>query len=225
MRKTICDLGGIVMKTILKRNVSFVTALLLVLLCFTGCGMKPDDAKAYVQSTLDAGYKASFDEYVKITESTKEEAQKLFDNNIDTVTNSLGFSALGATEETNEKYRELLKEIFAKAKYTVGEVKEKDGGFEVEVSAEPMEIFVGVEDELVAKLQDEVTKSGGDIKEDEINQLAIDMMYDLLTEKLASVTYGEPKSVTVHVTKNSDGVWNITESDLQAVDAALFSIP
>lgn len=62
------------MKTILKRNVSFVTALLLVLLCFTGCGMKPDDAKAYVQSTLDAGYKASFDEYVKITESTKEEA-------------------------------------------------------------------------------------------------------------------------------------------------------
>lgn len=184
------------MKTILKRNVSFVTALLLVLLCFTGCGMKPDDAKAYVQSTLDAGYKASFDEYVKITESTKEEAQKLFDNNIDTVTNSLGFSALGATEETNEKYRELLKEI-----------------------------FVGVEDELVAKLQDEVTKSGGDIKEDEINQLAIDMMYDLLTEKLASVTYGEPKSVTVHVTKNSDGVWNITESDLQAVDAALFSIP
>ena len=51
------------------------------------------------------------------------------------------------------------------------------------------------------------------------------MMYDLLTEKLASVTYGEPQSVTVHVTKNSDGVWNITESDLQAVDAALFSIP
>ena len=95
----------------------------------------------------------------------------------------------------------------------------------MEVSAEPMEIFVGVEDELVAKLQDEVTKSGGDIKEDEINQLAIDMMYDLLTEKLASVTYGEPQSVTVHVTKNSDGVWNITESDLQAVDAALFSIP
>ena len=197
--------------------------VVMALTMLAGCGMKPDDAKAYVQATLDAGYKADFDEYAKITDSTKEDAQKLFDNNIDTVTNSLGFGALGATEETTEKYRELLKEIFAKAKYTVGDVKEKDGGFEVVVNAEPMQIFRGVQDELVTKLQEKVAKSGQP-KEEEINQLAIDMLYDLLTEKLASVTYGEPQSVTVHVTKDSNNVWNITESDLQAVDAALFTI-
>lgn len=197
--------------------------VVMALTMLAGCGMKPDDAKAYVQATLDAAYKADFDEYAKITDSTKEDAQKLFDNNIDTVTNSLGFGALGATEETTEKYRELLKEIFAKAKYTVGDVKEKDGGFEVVVNAEPMQIFSGVQDELVTKLQEKVAKSGQP-KEEEINQLAIDMLYDLLTEKLASVTYGEPQSVTVHVTKDSNNVWNITESDLQAVDAALFTI-
>ena len=197
--------------------------VVMALTMLAGCGMKPDDAKAYVQATLDAGYKADFDEYAKITDSTKEDAQKLFDNNIDTVTNSLGFGVLGATEETTEKYRELLKEIFAKAKYTVGDVKEKDGGFEVVVNAEPMQIFSGVQDELVTKLQEKVAKSGQP-KEEEINQLAIDMLYDLLTEKLASVTYGEPQSVTVHVTKDSNNVWNITESDLQAVDAALFTI-
>lgn len=211
------------MNAIRKRNVSLALVVVMALTMLAGCGMKPDDAKAYVQATLDAGYKADLDEYAKITDSTKEEAQKLFDNNIDTVTNSLGFSALGATEETTEKYRELLKEIFSKAKYTVGEAKEKDGGFEVEVTAEPMQIFSGVQDELVTKLQEEVKKSGQP-KEDEINQLAIDMLYDLLTEKLASVTYGEPQSITVHVTKDSNNVWNITESDLQAVDAALFTI-
>ncbi len=211
------------MKAIRKRNVSLAMVVVMALTMLAGCGMKPDDAKAYVQATLDAGYKADFDEYAKITDSTKEDAQKLFDNNIDTVTNSLGFGALGATEETTEKYRELLKEIFAKAKYTVGDVKEKDGGFEVVVNAEPMQIFSGVQDELVTKLQEKVAKSGQP-KEEEINQLAIDMLYDLLAEKLASVTYGEPQSVTVHVTKDSSNVWNITESDLQAVDAALFTI-
>ena len=211
------------MKAIRKRNVSLAMVVVMALTMLAGCGMKPDDAKAYVQATLDAGYKADYDEYAKITDSTKEDAQKLFDNNIDTVTNSLGFGALGATEETTEKYRELLKEIFAKAKYTVGDVKEKDGGFEVVVNAEPMQIFSGVQDELVTKLQEKVAKSGQP-KEEEINQLAIDMLYDLLTEKLASVTYGEPQSVTVHVTKDSNNVWNITESDLQAVDAALFTI-
>ena len=148
------------MKAIRKRHVSLAMVVVMALTMLAGCGMKPDDAKAYVQATLDAGYKADFDEYAKITDSTKEDAQKLFDNNIDTVTNSLGFGALGATEETTEKYRELLKEIFAKAKYTVGDVKEKDGGFEVVVNAEPMQIFSGVQDELVTKLQEKVAKSG-----------------------------------------------------------------
>ena len=210
------------MKTILKRNVSLILVGLMAVGMLAGCGMKPDDAKSYVQATLDAGYKANFDEYTKITDSTKEEAQKLFDNNIDTVTNSLGFSALGATEETMDKYRELLEEIFAKVKYTVGDAKETDGGFEVEVTAEPMEIFSGMQDELVAKMQEAV--AGKEISEDDVNQLAIDMVHELLSEKLADVTDGEPQTITVHVTKNSDGVWNITESDLQAVDAALFKI-
>ena len=66
--------------------------------------------------------------------------------------------------------------------------------------------------------------AGKEISEDDVNQLAIDMVHELLSEKLADVTYGEPQTITVHVTKNSDGVWNITESDLQAVDAALFKI-
>ncbi|MCI8560569.1 MAG: DUF5105 domain-containing protein [Dorea sp.] len=212
------------MKTMLKRKVSLVMVVMMVLGMLTGCGMKPDDAKAYVQATLDASYKAEFGEYAKITDSTEEEAQKLFDDNINKTINSLGFDALGATEETMDKYRELLKEISSKAKYTVGDVKEADGGFEVEVTAEPMEIFSGMQDELVAKMQEKATKSNEQLSEDKINQLAIDLVHELLTEKLAKVTYGEPKTITVHVTKNSDGVWNITESDLQTVDTSLFTI-
>lgn len=189
-----------------------------------GCGMKPEDAKAYVQATLDAGYKEDFGEYTKITESTKEEAQKLFDSNIDTVTNSLGLSQFGVSEEMTEKYRELLKETFSKAKYTVGDVKETDGGFEVKVSAEPMQMFVGLEDALIGELEKKVKESKEDLDEAAITQLTVDILYDILSQRLAEVTYGDAQEVTVHVTKNSDGVWNITEADLQALDSALFSI-
>lgn len=212
------------MKAILKRNVSLVMAAVMVLGMLTGCGMKPDDAKAYVQATLDAGYKANFDEYAKITDSTKEEAQKLFDGNIDTITSSFGFDALGATEETMDKYRELIKEIFAKVKYTVGEAKESDDGFEVEVTAEPMEIFSGLQEDLMSKVQEEIGKSDKEMNEEEAQQFAIDLVYNLLSDKLAEVTYGEAQTITVHVTKDSNGVWNITEDDLKAVDAALFTI-
>ena len=212
------------MKAMLRKSSLLVLVFAMALGMLAGCGMKPEDAKAYVQATLDAGYKEDFGEYTKITESTKEEAQKLFDSNIDTVTNSLGLSQFGVSEEMTEKYRELLKEAFSKAKYTVGDVKETDGGFEVKVSAEPMQMFVGLEDALIGELEKKVKESKEDLDEAAITQLTVDILYDILSQRLAEVTYGDAQEVTVHVTKNSDGVWNITEADLQALDSALFSI-
>ena len=212
------------MKAMLRKSSLLVLVFAMALGMLAGCGMKPEDAKAYVQATLDAGYKEDFGEYTKITESTKEEAQKLFDSNIDTVTNSLGLSQFGVSEEMTEKYRELLKETFSKAKYTVGDVKETDGGFEVKVSAEPMQMFVGLEDALIGELEKKVKESKVDLDEAAITQLTVDILYDILSQRLAEVTYGDAQEVTVHVTKNSDGVWNITEADLQALDSALFSI-
>ena len=212
------------MKAMLRKSSLLVLVFVMALGMLAGCGMKPEDAKAYVQATLDAGYKEDFGEYTKITESTKEEAQKLFDSNIDTVTNSLGLSQFGVSEEMTEKYRELLKETFSKAKYTVGDVKETDGGFEVKVSAEPMQMFVGLEDALIGELEKKVKESKEDLDEAAITQLTVDILYDILSQRLAEVTYGDAQEVTVHVTKNSDGVWNITEADLQALDSALFSI-
>lgn len=212
------------MKAMLRKSSLLVLVFAMALGMLAGCGMKPEDAKAYVQATLDAGYKEDFGEYTKITESTKEEAQKLFDSNIDTVTNSLGLSQFGVSEEMTDKYRELLKETFSKAKYTVGDVKETDGGFEVKVSAEPMQMFVGLEDALIGELEKKVKESKEDLDEAAITQLTVDILYDILSQRLAEVTYGDAQEVTVHVTKNSDGVWNITEADLQALDSALFSI-
>lgn len=212
------------MKAMIRKSSLLVLVFAMALGMLAGCGMKPEDAKAYVQATLDAGYKEDFGEYAKITESTEEEAQKLFNDNIDTVTDSLGLSQIGASEEMTEKYRELLKETFAKAKYTVGDVKETDDGFEVKVSAEPMQMFVGLEEALIEELEKKVKDSKEGLDEAAISQMTVDILYDVLTQRLAEVTYGDAQEVTVHVTKNSDGVWNITESDLQAVDNALFSI-
>ena len=192
------------MKAMLRKSSLLVLVFAMALGMLAGCGMKPEDAKAYVQATLDAGYKEDFGEYTKITESTKEEAQKLFDSNIDTVTNSLGLSQFGVSEEMTEKYRELLKETFSKAKYTVGDVKETDGGFEVKVSAEPMQMFVGLEDALIGELEKKVKESKEDLDEAAITQLTVDILYDILSQRLAEVTYGEPQKVTVLVNKNSD---------------------
>ena len=59
-----------------KRGVlaAMLTGVMLVL---CGCGgMTTDEAKDYVKSALDAGYKAEFKEYAEITDSTEKEAKK-----------------------------------------------------------------------------------------------------------------------------------------------------
>ena len=66
-----------------KRGVlaAMLTGVMLVL---CGCGgMTTDEAKDYVKSALDAGYKAEFKEYAEITDSTEKEAKKEYETNLD----------------------------------------------------------------------------------------------------------------------------------------------
>lgn len=50
---------------------ALVLAGVMLLLC--GCGgMTTDDAKDYVQSALDCGYKAEVKKYAEITETTEK---------------------------------------------------------------------------------------------------------------------------------------------------------
>ena len=72
------------MKRMKKRMLALAAVLVLAVSMLTGCGgMTEEDAKEYVKATLDASYKADFDAYMKVTDSSKEEVQKLYDDNIE----------------------------------------------------------------------------------------------------------------------------------------------
>ena len=145
------------MKRMKKRMLALMAILVLAVSMLTGCGgMTEEDAKEYVKATLDASYKADFDAYMKVTDSSKEEVQKLYDDNIENIVTSSGLQDMGITSELEEKYRELYKNMLSKAKYTVGDAKETDGGFEVVVKVEPFAFMEGVEGELTEAIQNEL---------------------------------------------------------------------
>jgi len=98
------------MKRMKKRMLALAAVLVLAVSMLTGCGgMTEEDAKEYVKATLDASYKADFDAYMKVTDSSKEEVQKLYDDNIENIVTSSGLQDMGITSELEEKYRELYK--------------------------------------------------------------------------------------------------------------------
>lgn len=205
----------------LKKSAALILIFIIVISVITGCGMNEKDAKAYVQATLDANYKGIFKEYIKITDSTEKEAKEMYKNNMDTVMSSF-VADDSITEDVSEKYKELFQEIYAKANYTIGKVEKTGEGFDVEVQAMQLQVFDGIEDELVEITKKEVGKSKEQLSEEEIDTIAYETLYDLLSEKVKDPIYGNEQTIIVRVVKDSDGIWMISDSDLTEIDKALF---
>lgn len=206
------------------RALALALVLVLSVSMLTGCGgMKPEDAKAYVKAVMDASYKGEFKAYMEQTESTEEEAQKMYEGNVDETMKTAGFSDLGLSEELNAKYRQLFLDLAKQAKYTVGEAKESgDDGFEVEVKVEPFNAFENLDAEYTALLEDYMKSVDLSMSEEELNELAFEKMYELMSGKVASPTYGEASTITVHVVCDSDNVWSIPDKDMTELDSAMF---
>ena len=193
-----------------KRGVlaAMLTGVMLVL---CGCGgMTTDEAKDYVKSALDAGYKAEFKEYAEITDSTEKEAKKEYETNLDNSMKEAGFNETGVSDELKANYRKLFEKMLKSANYKVGEVKEA-GDDEFKVSEE---------------LDNWVTDTYSNIEyvpsDEELNEAIMKKMYELMDEKMNNPTYGDKTTVTVNVKVDKDGAYYIPQKDLTAVDDALF---
>lgn len=204
----------------------FGVLVVAVVLLLAACKMSPEEVGTYAQSILDASYKADFDEYTKQTESTKEEAEQLYESNIDQMLTIAGFDSAGLSDELLENYRQLFKDMLTLAEYEVGDVTEEDdGSFTVSVTAKPLTAFEGLEAEVTEAVQAElsgITDISQIPGQDEINQMVFQKMYESLKKRMESPTYGDPQQAELHVSKDSDNVYSVSEADLTALDGILF---
>lgn len=204
----------------------FGVLVVAVVLLLAACKMSPEEVGTYAQSILDASYKADFDEYTKQTESTKEEAEQLYESNIDQMLTIAGFDSAGLSDELLENYRQLFKDMLTLAEYEVGDVtEEEDGSFTVSVTAKPLTAFEGLEAEVTEAVQaelSEITDISQIPGQDEINQMVFQKMYESLKKRMESPTYGDPQQAELHVSKDSDNVYSVSEADLTALDGILF---
>ena len=206
-----------------KRGVlaAMLTGVMLVL---CGCGgMTTDEAKDYVKSALDAGYKAEFKEYAEITDSTEKEAMKEYETNLDNSMKEAGFDETGVSDELKANYRKLFEKMLKSANYKVGEVKEAgDDEFKVSVEVQPFTAFSTVSEELDNWVTDTYSNIEYVPSDEELNEAIMKKMYELMDEKMNNPTYGDKTTVTVNVKVDKDGAYYIPQKDLTAVDDALF---
>lgn len=211
-----------------KKRIIAVLVTVVILALMGGCGKF--DAGGYTKGILDVTYKNETKQYIELTGSTKEAADKIFKENLDAV--MAGFSNLKLPEKLETKYRQMFEKLIKNVKYTVSEAKEnKDGNFTVDVSIEPITIFDDTYADFQSQAKEYAQKVSNDVmngaempSEEEMQNHIYELYYNILNTVVENgLHYGKKEVVTVHVNSGEEGIYEIPEEDITALDNKMLS--
>ena len=133
------------------------------------------------------------------------------------------------SDEVVSSFRDLMLAALEKTKYSVGEaVETEDGGYDVTVTIEPLQIFKGINKELEAVLEDKVAAESDKIlamSEEEQTNYVMEIVLELLSKKVAKPKYDPAEEVVVHygIIGDKAGVYGCTEAEGEKLGSKLFS--
>ncbi|MCI8553904.1 MAG: hypothetical protein HFJ80_03055 [Clostridiales bacterium] len=193
------------------------------------------DSAGYVQAVLDCQYKAKYDDYKRLTNSTDQEAAEAYESGMEAESQTFAhYFNVTLDDDSSAKVMDMYKKLYQKAQYTVGEaVRQKDAAsdkYTVEVRIKPMKIFDDITEdyaafwqEFSARYTNEVLMEmkAGDLQK--YYNAYTDGVLELLNQHIDSVSYGEEKTLTVHIQQDKDGLYEIDEDDFQEIDLAIIA--
>ena len=119
----------------LVRKIALVLSCIMMMGLLGGCGEK-FDASAYLKALLDNSYKNDATAIVEMEIATAEEAAALYEEGLQGELDMM-LTTAGITEDQIPGIRDIMADMLAGAKYTVGEaVEQEDGSFVVTVTYE-----------------------------------------------------------------------------------------
>ena len=205
---------------------ALVTGLVAVMMVVNLAGCGKFDAAAYVESCLDLLTKGETEQYMKMTGRSKEQAESDYESNIDAMMTEM--DQFNLSDELSNSYRQLFKDVYAKAKYTVKDAEKMDDkdGYYVTVEIEQMTgLFNGIQEELMTEFTEWANSFDADTypTEDEMYEQMYQMMYDLMSARVDSITYNDPQEVVVEVI-GEDNVYSISDGSMTELDEALLDV-
>lgn len=217
------------MKTWKRALAAALSLCLAGTLAACGGGLTEKDAETYVKGHLDAAYLGAYDKaYIDLVEDmTEADAKELHENNVSDEAELYLLDFLEVdypTDEINDRAKEVMEKLYAKAKYTVGTgSKTKDGDFVVEVTVSPIDLYnLLTQDDFF----DALDQAGFDDAETEEELEAVDAVFgllilDALEDKLDEVEYGEDQIIMLQLKKDDEGYYNLVEAGMQKVDEVM----
>ena len=218
------------------KNGKWRILVLTVMIFLFGSGCFSNEATEYmdlVRSTLDAGYHGNMDNYLRLSDSSKEQADGLYlsmQNYVETWVKYYTFVVEEyLTEEQHEAFRKLSRDLLNAARYSVEEaVKQSDNQYTVKVNITPIRFWEQISAELEQEMESYNTKhSAVDTSNEE--QIAVlereyaDHILTICENYIAKVEY-EPQ-ISMDLTVNvKDRKGNVDASEWDALDDVILNV-
>jgi hypothetical protein len=201
----------------------------LLAIPMTGCS-KRYDASDYTQAILDVTYKNEIVLYSEITGEDEEDANAIFQKNVDVAME--GIATLELPENLEDEYRKLFEDLLKNVRYTISEsVKGEDGTYLVDVKVQPLTIFedtysdfVEAATEYAQSISNEVMNGQEMPTEEEMRNHTYELYYEIMNAQLKSgLHYADEETITLHITKEKRNVYQIAEDDMALLDETMLS--
>ncbi len=213
------------------KRLLLIALMLLTIAMLAGCGPKkpePEEAQAYVKAVLDLMCTGDYDHSVNLADIEEGKESETRDALIDEMMKDIAKESQ-LSKEVTKAYRDFMMSALEKAKYTVGEaVPTEDGGYDVTVSIEPLQVFKGLNKKLNEVLEERVAAESDKIlsmSEEEQTNYVMEIVIELLNKKLEKPKYDPAEEVVVHFgpMEGQKGVYGCTEDVGKTLGSKLFS--
>lgn len=210
----------------LKKILCMTAVLMIAVISMTGCAKF--DCSGYIQAMLDSLYKGEHTEYARLTKLSEARLQENYEEGINAEIEKLlsymnvADSSSFVNETTRSNARELFKNIYKNANYSVGEADKKGN---VTVTVSPINLFSTAANDLNTYVNDFFNRNDAgefaEMADEDFYSAYIQGVLDILNRYAGQITYGSPQSVTVRVKANSQNVYSITDDEFLELDACV----
>lgn len=212
------------------KKLKFLSIFAVMALCLAGltaCGGGFDPA-ALLKGNLDVIYLGQCDDsHLKSVNLTREEAQEYYEDGI--LVEAEYFAAYfdceydSLSEATQQRIIDMYKQIYTHSKYEIGEVSKNGETYLVSLTVYPIDImskFVNEDYEtFYAGMETRYNNGEFDaMTDEEFDEAWIVAVLDVIEPRLTNIGNLDPETISVQITKDTDGYYAITDNDMQRID-------
>ncbi len=217
----------------MKHQLTAFAAAGALCLTMTACGNAAQTYTDYVQSVMDCTYQGKFDTYMELTDATTEEAQAVYDDEVEYISQLMRYNAAVEDDYVDESviqgFDDLAVELMGKLQYTVEPAVRSGDTYHITISAQPVDFWDSAMEELEDLYDEFFSERFYTVAPESAEYEALEQEWGeralvIVEGHVAHTGYKDAQSVIVQINSDDDGNYGIDDKYWLDIDDILLDM-